>query len=315
MRKQILTLATATGILFSSIQGTASASEITYQVKPGDTLWKISDSNQVSISQIMEWNHLTSTNINIGQSLKLSQSNDLNSTTYTVKSGDTLWKIANSNGVTVSELKSMNGLSNDSIRTGQQLVIKRNSNTFEPSSTSKNTYTVKSGDTLWSIATQHQLSISQLKTYNQLSSDTIYVNQVLKLTSNGTETLPPSETSLSKIDQLINEAKKYIGVPYKWGGSTPEGFDCSGYLNYVYSQTGVSISRTVATIWNETKAVSTPSVGDIVFYNTTGSGASHAGIYIGNNKFIGSQSSTGVAIVDMNSSYWSTKYLGARTPF
>jgi peptidoglycan DL-endopeptidase LytE len=315
MRKQILTLATATGILFSGIQGTASASENTYTVKPGDTLWEISHSNQLSIRQIMEWNHLTSANINIGQTLKLSQSNDLNSTTYTVKSGDTLWKIANSIGMTVSELKSMNGLSNDSIRIGQMLVIKSNANHFEPSSTSKNTYMVKSGDTLWSIATQHQLSISQLKTYNQLSSDIIYVNQVLKLTSNGTETLPPLETSVSKIDMLINEAKKYLGVPYKWGGSTPEGFDCSGYLNYVYSHAGVSIPRTVATIWNETKSVSTPNVGDIVFYNTTGSGASHAGIYIGNNKFIGSQSSTGVAIVDMNSSYWSTKYLGARTPF
>lgn len=263
MRKQIITLATATGVLFSSFQGTASASENTYTVKPGDTLWKI----------------------------------------------------ANSTGVTVTELKSMNGLGNDSIRTGQQLMIKTNSNTFEPSSTPKNTYTVKSGDTLWSIATQHQLSILQLKTYNQLSSDTIYVNQVLKLTSKGTETLPPSETSLPKIDKLINEAKKYIGVPYKWGGSTSEGFDCSGYLNYVYSHAGVSIPRTVATIWNETKAVSTPSIGDIVFYNTSGSGASHAGIYIGNNKFIGSQSSTGVAIVDMNSPYWSPKYLGARTPF
>ena len=315
MRKQILTLAAATGILFSSIQGTVSASEITYQVKTGDTLWKISDSNQVSINQIMEWNHLTSTNIYIGQSLKLSQLNDLKSTTYRVKSGDTLWKIANSYGVTLSELKSMNRLSNDSIYIGQQLVIKRNSNTFEPSSTSKNTYTVKSGDTLWSIATQHHLSILQLKTYNQLSSDTIYVNQVLKVTSNETESLPTAETSMSKIDQLITEAKKYIGVPYKWGGSTLKGFDCSGYLNYVYNQKGVSISRTVATIWNETKAVSKPSVGDIVFYNTTGNGPSHAGIYIGNNKFIGSQSSTGVAIVDMNSSYWSTKYLGARTPF
>ena len=315
MRKQILTIAAATGILFSSIQGTASASEITYQVKPGDTLWKISDSTQLSISQIMEWNHLTSTNIYIGQSLKLSQTNDVNSTSYIVKSGDTLWKIANSNGVTVSELKSMNGLSSDSIRIGQQLVIKSNTNTFEPASTPKNTYTVKSGDTLWSIATQHQLSISQLKTYNQLSSDTIYVNQVLKVTSNETGNLPSSEISMSKIDQLINEAKKYRGVPYKWGGSTTEGFDCSGYLNYVYNRVGVSIPRTVATIWNETKAVSTPSVGDIVFYNTTGSGASHAGIYIGNNQFIGSQSSTGVAIVNMNLSYWSTKYLGARTPF
>lgn len=315
MRKQILTLVTATGILFSGFQGTASASESTYTVKPGDTLWKISTSNQLSLSQIMKWNHLTSTNINIGQTLKLSQSNDLKSTTYTVKSGDTLWEIAYSNGVTLSELKSMNGLRNDYIRTGQQLVIKSNLNTFEPSSTATNTYTVKSGDTLWSIATQHQLSISQLKTYNQLSSDTIYVNQVLKLTSNGTETLPSSETSFSKIDKLINEAHKYMSVPYKWGGSTPEGFDCSGYLNFVYSHAGVSIPRTVATIWNETKAVSSPNIGDIVFYNTMGSGASHAGIYIGNDQFIGSQSSTGVAIVDMNSSYWSSKYIGARTPF
>ncbi|WP_419394326.1 C40 family peptidase [Cytobacillus praedii] len=119
-------------------------------------------------------------------------------------------------------------------------------------------------------------------------------------------------TNSSKLDALIAEAKKYIGVPYKWGGSTPAAFDCSGYLNYVYNNVGISIPRTVSTIWDATKPVSTPKVGDIVFFNTS-SGPSHAGIYLGDNQFIHSGSSTGVTISDMSLSYWKTRYLGVRT--
>ncbi|WP_256242289.1 C40 family peptidase [Bacillus sp. V3B] len=80
-------------------------------------------------------------------------------------------------------------------------------------------------------------------------------------------------------------------------------FDCSGYLNYVYNNTGISIPRTVATIWNATKLVSSPKVGDIIFYNTSGNGSSHAGIYLGKNQFIHAGTSTGVTITDMNLSY------------
>lgn len=80
----------------------------------------------------------------------------------------------------------------------------------------------------------------------------------------------------------------------------------------MFNNVGISIPRTVATIWDATKPVSTPKVGDIVFFNTS-SGPSHAGIYLGDNQFIHSGSLTGVIISDMSLSYWKTRYLGART--
>jgi peptidoglycan DL-endopeptidase LytE len=225
---------------------------------------------------------------------------------YSVKSGDTLWKIASANGLTVTDLKTWNNLTSDILYINQTLTL------LAPHThVTYTSYTVKSGDTLWLIAKSAGTSVDQLKTLNNLTSDYIFVGQVLKIpaTSGGTIATP-----VSKVDELIMEAKKYIGTPYVWGGSTPAGFDCSGYLNYVYAKVGMSIPRTVATIWGATKVVSTPQKGDLVFFETT-TGPSHAGIYIGDNKFIHAGSSTGVTITDMNNTYWKPKYLGAKTPF
>ncbi|WP_044749189.1 cell wall-binding repeat-containing protein [Bacillus alveayuensis] len=117
------------------------------------------------------------------------------------------------------------------------------------------------------------------------------------------------------IASLISTAKSFIGVPYVWGGTTPAGFDCSGYLNYVYEKHGINLPRTVADIWKVSKPVSSPAVGDIVFFETYKPGPSHAGIYIGDNQFIHASSSKGVEITSINSSYYKTRYLGAKRVF
>ncbi|SDW58606.1 Putative peptidoglycan binding domain-containing protein [Marinococcus luteus] len=109
---------------------------------------------------------------------------------------------------------------------------------------------------------------------------------------------------------IVSTAKQYMGTPYVWGGMSPSGFDCSGFLNYVYDKHGKSMPRTVASIYSESTKVSSPSVGDIVFFDTRG-GASHAGIYVGNNEFIHAGASTGVTVSSMDSSYWAPRYMGA----
>jgi cell wall-associated NlpC family hydrolase len=116
-------------------------------------------------------------------------------------------------------------------------------------------------------------------------------------------------------DKIVSEGKKYIGTKYKYGGTTPKGFDCSGFIGYTFKKaTGKTLPRTAAGIYTKGKAVSKSKLqkGDIVFFTTYKKGASHAGIYIGNNQFIHASSSKGVSIASLNNSYWKPRFIGAK---
>jgi peptidoglycan DL-endopeptidase LytE len=257
MKKHLLSFAATAGILFSTFGGSASAHENIYTVQSGDSLWKISQANNISIANLKTWNNLTTDSIYVNQKLSL----------------------------------------------------------LAPHSheTATGTYTVQKGDTLYLIAVRNKLSVAQLKSLNNLTSDTIYVGQVLKVTASGTTTPVPSPT-VAKAQMVMDEAKKYIGTPYLWGGSTPAGFDCSGFTSYVFNKVGVSIPRTASTQWSGLKVVSNPKPGDLVFFETYAPGPTHVGIFLGNNQFI-QAGSKGVSIADMTNSYWKPRYLGARTAF
>lgn len=114
--------------------------------------------------------------------------------------------------------------------------------------------------------------------------------------------------------QILGFAAQFLGTPYVWGGTSPSpGFDCSGYVQYVYRNAGISLSRTSEQQINNGVSVSRSDLhpGDLVFFHTYSSGASHVGIYVGNNTMINS-SNGGVSYDDMTNSYWSSRYLGAR---
>jgi peptidoglycan DL-endopeptidase CwlO len=117
-------------------------------------------------------------------------------------------------------------------------------------------------------------------------------------------------------EEVVSKARQYLGVPYKMGGSTPEGFDCSGFLLYVFNQFNISLPRTAADQATVGQAIDKENLqpGDIVYFiNTYKEGVSHTGLYIGEEKFISATSSKGVKIDSINDPYyWGSRYAGAR---
>ena len=113
--------------------------------------------------------------------------------------------------------------------------------------------------------------------------------------------------------QIVNYAQNYLRAPYVWGGMSPSGFDCSGFTKYVYSHFGIDLPRTASgqTDLGTYVKESNLQPGDLVFFDTDGSGISHVGIYIGNGNFI-SAASVDVCISSLNSGYWASCYVTAR---
>ncbi|MCI6283502.1 C40 family peptidase [Selenomonas sp.] len=114
--------------------------------------------------------------------------------------------------------------------------------------------------------------------------------------------------------RVVANSMQYLGVPYVFGGTTPSGFDCSGYVRYVFANAGIYLPRTADAQYECGYAVSTSELvpGDLVFFSTYEAGPSHVGIYLGDGNFINASSSRGVSIASLYSSYWGSCYIGAR---
>jgi len=111
---------------------------------------------------------------------------------------------------------------------------------------------------------------------------------------------------------LVRIAMSYVGVPYVWGGSSPAGFDCSGYTWYAYARLGIAIPRTADEQFYAGRAViGNPLPGDLVFFQTYDYGPSHVGIYLGNGYFVNSIAQN-VHVASFESEYFRSRYLGAR---
>ena len=200
----------------------------TYTVKAGDSLYRIAVNHNMSLQELKNLNNLSSNLIMPGQVLKVSgqvsssqpstntsQSSNQTQTngngTYTVKAGDSLYRIAVNHNMSLQELKNLNNLSSNLIMPGQVLKVsgqvsssQSSTNTSQssnqPQASVNGTYTVKAGDSLWAIANSHKMTLNDLKRVNNLSSDLIYVGQTLKVTKGAVTTAnkPNTQSNTNK---------------------------------------------------------------------------------------------------------------------
>lgn len=178
-----------------------------HTVKSGDTLWGISRDYDVTIDDIKKWNGLTNNVLRIGQKLLVEQKKDAEVTSsqlHTVKSGDTLYQLSLKYKVTVANLKTWNGLKSDTLFIGQKLKVNTKvvtptkptptppkPSTPKPTAPVAKTYVVKSGDTLFAIARNEKVTVNELKTWNKLTTDSLFIGQKLSINSAGkVETKP-----------------------------------------------------------------------------------------------------------------------------
>ena len=123
----------------------------------------------------------------------------------------------------------------------------------------------------------------------------------------------PANRSNSVVRNVMRAAYSVIGTPYVFGGTTPYGFDCSGFTQYAFARAGVYLPRMADSQFYSGRQISMSQLrsGDLIFFTTYEAGASHVGIYVGNGNFIHAGTSTGVTVSSAFTGYWGARYYGA----
>lgn len=181
-------------------------SQINYIVKKGDTLYSIAQRYNITVDELKKQNQLSTNQLTIGQSLILPSTSFV---TYTVQKGDTLYKIASQYNTTVDILKKINNLSSNILSIGQKIKLPSTEIINIPASLE--TYTVKSGDTLYSIAKKFDTTVDKIKSQNSLNADALTVGQMLKIPSVISVT-KPSKTNVYTVepgDTLYSLAREF----------------------------------------------------------------------------------------------------------
>ncbi|WP_035054104.1 muramidase family protein [Carnobacterium pleistocenium] len=276
---------TTSGSTTTPTTSTGTTSSTTYAVKSGDTLTAIGSKYGVSVANLKTWNSLTSDSIYVNQKLTIkggttsgstttptTSTGTTSSTTYAVKSGDTLTAIGSKYGVSVANLKTWNSLTSDSIYVDQKLTIKGGTTsgstttpTTSTGTTSSTSYAVKSGDTLTAIGSKYGVSVANLKTWNSLTSDTIYVDQKLTIkggTTSGSTTTPTTSTitsinTTSSTSYVVKSGDTLSAISAKYGVSIANLKEANKLTSDTIFVGQKLVVKTTTTVSNATTTTST----------------------------------------------------------
>lgn len=245
---------------------------------------------------------------------------------HTVRKGDTLSALARKYATTTADIKELNGLRTAKLKSGQKLLVRPSGSRM---------YTVRKGDNIWKIAKKFDIDPDDLMEINQIGTDALKPGQRISLDQ--VLAIGPPEKSVTVTqnieeeiravaesdefretttkDKVVLFAKKLLDIPYKFGGTSLFGIDCSGYVKKVYGFLGVDLPRTAREQFRAGEAIDREelSVGDLVFFRTYASFPSHVGIYLGNNLFIhASSKGKKVTIDSLTTPYYLKRFIGGK---
>jgi cell wall-associated NlpC family hydrolase len=250
---------------------------------------------------------------------------------HTVRKGDTLRSVARTYEVSERDLRRLNHLrGRKRLKPGSQLVIRE---------AVPLTCTVGGKDTLERIARRYNLDADALMDLNRLTpGDELRPGQEIALVEREDSTLPadavrlPTEAELAEVaraaefaagqpseeslkDRVIRVAERMLSIPYRWGGETLKGLDCSAYVRKVFAYLNLELPRSAREQFREGVQVDKAelSIGDLVFFRTYAKYPSHVGIYLGDNRFIHASSrDRKVKIDNLEAPYYVRRYIGAK---
>ena len=208
-----------------------------------------------------------------------------NHVTYTVKSGDTLYIIAQKYGVSVASLREANPNLGNSLTVGQSLIV--NNPTKNPAAASSSSQQVQASSGSQQQASQARPNNNQSNQQTALNNNQQQNNNNNQAVKVSSQAQPASTTRTGSGSNVVSFAESLVGVPYVYGGTTPSGFDCSGFVQYVYSHFGVNLPRTTTQQENcgTQIPVSQAQPGDLYFWGPKGA-TYHVAICVGNGKYI-----------------------------
>jgi len=263
---------------------------------------------------------------------------------YVVKSGDNLYSISKRYKVSLTEIKRANNLKSNSLKPGMRLNIpsdnkiakkvstKRSKNALSQKKEDKSFYIVKKGDTLRKIALRHKTTAEELMRINGLESSNLSIGQRILLKE--TQEQAPEEPLLTEAtiketlengignspnmdikERLRLVAEMMMDIPYRFGGSSLKGMDCSAYVQKVFSFVNIFLPRAAREQFNVGIPITKDelSLGDLVFFRTYAKFPSHVGIYLRDNLFIHASSvDKKVTIGRLDAPYYAKRFIGAR---
>lgn len=291
-------------LLMLSVPSLAFAAK-THRVKKHETLYSLAKKYHVTVEELKAANNLVSNSVKPRvvlvippRSVSEGRNEAASSAVYKVKKSETLSRIAKKTGVSVAELKRLNGLRGSKVKAGKVLVLKESEPAEEPKAKVVKKLQLRHGDLF--NEKDYEQSLQELTALEP--------EQQVDLAKN-------AELKVDSLKELKKSAYGFLGTRYRFGGSSRSGIDCSSFVQHVFRDLEVSLPRTAREQFEVGNTVAPGDLqkGDLIFFATYASYPSHVGIYLGNNKMIHASSrDRRVVISSLNTSYYRSRFLGAK---